>query len=136
MKTKIFALLMILSLFAAPVLAEEPPPAEKAEAPAEKAEGEKADDWKIGEKLDGENITKLITKFAEASQQKGSFWRNPSLWEAIWLLILIILGAIASYFGWKKKKWGKVIVAIQTAVSTIYLEWVRDAKVKAKAGAA
>jgi len=124
------------------LLAEEPPaaekPADKPEAkPAEKtdekpAEGDKDYDWKIGEKLDGDAITKLFELVSEAASQKGSFWRNPALWELALMVVLLVLGALAAHFGWKKKKWGKIIVAIQTAVQTIYMEWVRDAKIKAK----
>jgi hypothetical protein len=127
---------ILLAFILAPapkLLAEEPPPAEKVEAPAEKkAEAVPEKEYDIGKKLDGETVTKLITLISEAATQKGSFWRNPSLWEAIWLIVLLILGALAAYFGWKKRKWGKIIVAIQKAVNTIYIEWVREAKLKAK----
>lgn len=134
MKNLKIPLLMII-LFAfilAPMsvlLAEEPAPA----SPVEKADEPKADeDADIGKKLDGDTITELITLISEAATQKGSFWRNPSLWEAIWLIALLILGVLAVHFGWKKKKWGKILAAIQKAVSTIYIEWVREAKLKAK----
>ncbi len=139
----LMALLLAFILAPAPMLlAEELPPvgeieapAEKIEAPAEKeaeAVAEPEKEYDIGKKLDGDTITQLITLISEAATQKGSFWRNPSLWEAFWLAILLILGALATYFGWKKKKWGKIIVSIQTAVNTIYVEWVREAKLKAK----
>jgi len=106
-------------------------------APAEKADvvpAEKADDWEIGKDLDGETITKILTNLAEAAQQKGSFWRNPSLWEAVWLIILVVLGFLAAKFGWKKKKWGKIIQAVEKAVNTTYVEFVREAKLKQGSG--
>jgi len=139
---KFFALIIALLLFVTPVLAEEPaaaPPADKpaAEAPAEKPaadDAKKTDDWKIGKDLDGETITKIITDLAEASKQKGSFWRNPSLWEAVWLIVLVVLGFLATKFGWKKKKWGKIIQSVEKAVNTIYVEFVREAKLKNEDG--
>jgi len=138
MKLKALSLLFVLSLLAMPVLAQEAPavppvdkptieaPADKADVPAEKTEA----DWKIGKDLDGETITAILTNLAEAAQQKGSFWRNPSLWEAIWLVVLVVLGFLAAKFGWKKKKWGKIIQAVEKAVNTTYVEFIREAKLK------
>jgi hypothetical protein len=115
---------------------EEPPKAEeKAEEPKkEEKEEKKAEeyDWKIGEKLDGKTVTKIITDVVEATKQKGSFWRNPALWEVVFTVVMIVLGILAAKFGWKKKKWGKIIQAVEKAVTTIYVEFVREAKLKNK----
>lgn len=145
MKSK-FALVLIpllfaFYLFATPcilpsTLGEESPADEKSDENSEKPSDKKKEDydWKIGKDLDGETITKVITDLAEAAQQKGSFWRNPSLWEAVWLVVLVVLGFLAAKFGWKKKKWGKVIQAVEKAVNTIYIEFVREAKLKNEDG--
>lgn len=109
---------------------EEPPKIEeKAEKPAEKKEEY---DWKIGEKLDAKTVTKIVSDAVAASQQKGSFWRNPALWEVVFTIVMIVVGFIAAKLGWKKKKWGKIIQAVEKAVNTIYVEFIREAKLKAK----
>ena len=131
--------LLVAFCFAPMAIAEEPPPAdkpkaeEKADKPAdvEKKEGEEYD-WKIGEKITGEFITNLVENIVSATQQKGSFWRNPALWEVVLAIVLAILGIVAAKLGWNKKKWGHIIKVVQSNVQTVYMNWVREAKVKAK----
>ena len=113
------------------VCAEEPAAEQPAERAEEPAKGEDHD-WKIGEELDGETLTKIITAAAAAAQQKGSFWRNPALWEVVMTILLVVLGSVAGYFGWKKKKWGKIIQAVEKGVNTVYVEFVREAKLRNK----
>lgn len=141
MKTKMLLFLLPLLLIASPlyttVLAEEPVKAEapaepEAKAPEVKAEPVKAaeHDWKIGDKITPELIAELVANVFAATQQKGSFWLNPALWEVVFTIVMIILGILAAKFGWNKAKWGKIIKAVETAVHTVYTEFIREAKLK------
>lgn len=143
MKTKILLFLLPLLLIASPiyttVLAEEPAKAEVPAAPEAKAPEAKAAepaktaeeyDWKIGEKITPEKVAEIVANAIAAAGQKGSFWLNPSLWEVVFTIVMIILGILATKFGWDKAKWGKVIKAVETAVRTVYVELVREAKLK------
>jgi Sec-independent protein translocase protein TatA len=112
---------------AAPAQPEAKAPAAKAEEPAKKAEDY---DWKIGDKVTPEKIAEIVANAIAAAGQKGSFWLNPSLWEVIFTIVMIIIGILATKFGWDKAKWGKIIKAVETAVRTVYIEFVREAKLK------
>jgi Sec-independent protein translocase protein TatA len=140
--TLIFTFLAVFALVGlAPALAEEPaekPPTAKTEK-ATDTKTEKTTDTKkedtdedIGQKLDSETVGELIANAIAASQNKGSFWRNPALWEVVFTIIMLILGFLAAKFGWNKKKWGKIIKSVEKAVNTVYVEFVREAKLKAK----
>jgi len=146
--TLFFAFLAVFTFVGlSPALAEdkpaEKPPVEKpadnkAEKPAddkaEKPADEKKDEynWDIGEKLDSKTVGKIISEAIAASQNKGSFWRNPALWEVVFTIVMLVLGFLAAKFGWNKKKWGKIIKAVEKAVNTVYVEFVREAKLKQK----
>jgi Sec-independent protein translocase protein TatA len=142
MKTKniLFLLPLILcaSLTFSPVLAEEPaapvpaaqPEAKAPEAKAEPAKAAEDYDWKIGEKITPEKIAEIVANAIAASGQKGSFWLNPSLWEVVFTIVMLILGVLATKFGWDKAKWGKIIKSVETAVNTVYVEFIREAKLK------
>ena len=138
MKAKIFALLLVLTLFVSPILAEEPiatPPADQpaAAAPANKpADGAELPPGEMEGKLDSDTITKLMADIVAAAGQKGSFWRNPGLFDLVFTLLTVILGALAVHFGLRKKKWWKIIQAVEKAVNTVYVEFIRDLKLKNK----
>jgi hypothetical protein len=142
MKFKPFiAIAAIVAIFAFPVCLfaqEQPaaPAAAPAVAPEAKAEV-KADapkDAKIGKELDQETIANLIQLIGEAAKQKGSFWLNPSLWEIGFTILLLVLGAIATKYGWDQKSWGNIIKIISQAVSEVEREFIREAKAKSADG--
>lgn len=122
----LFSIAFLVAIFTAlPVCAQEAPPAEKVEAPAEPATADEP-------KLDADTVEKMMQDLFSALQQKGSFWRNPGLFDLVFTLLTIIIGAIATKYGLDKKKWWKIIKAVEKAVQTVYVEFIRDLKLKNK----
>jgi hypothetical protein len=122
MKAKILVLLITLMLFAAPVLAEEPPaaPAEKpaVEAPVEKAEVPAA---------------APVEKASEAAKDEpkddtaSNIW-NPSWWEIVGAILALIWGVIVTKTKLKDGKNKKITMAFEAAVQDTYTEFIRELK--------
>jgi len=133
-------LISLLALLCIPVpalLAQDAPPAdapaEKVEKPADEKSAAEAE-VEIGKKLDADTVTEIVTDVVKAIGAGKDFWRTPSFWEAIWLVVLVVLGLLAAHFGWKKKKWAKIIQAVEKGVNTVYVEFIREAKATAADG--
>lgn len=110
---------------------DQPAAAPEAKAdPKPEAKAEPAKDTKIGKELDQETIANLIQLIGEASKQKGSFWLNPSLWEIVFTIIMLILGFFAAKYKWDQKSWGSALKIVEQAVNEVYREFIREAKAK------
>lgn len=111
-------LLLVINLLCHPTIlwGEEPPPAEKVEAPAEtKAEAPAA--------------KKEAEKPAEdpKEEEASKIW-NPSLWEIVGGIIVLIWGVIVAKLKLKEGKKKKITMAFEAAVQDTYTDFVRDLK--------
>lgn len=133
----LFALMFGPPLLMPSLYGEETPKAEgKAESKdeAKKEEKSEGEEEVIGKKVDADLVKEIVTNAVEASKQKGSFWRNPALWEVIMAIIAAIVGFFAAKYKWTKQKWGKIIKSAEVAINTVYREFIREAKARNEDG--
>jgi len=112
-------LLIAINLLCHPTIlwGEEPPPAEKVEAPAEtKAEAPAA-----------EKPAEEPKEESKGDEEASKLW-NPSLWEIIGGLIALIWGFIVAWLKLKEGKKKKITMAFEAAVQDTYQEYIKPLK--------
>jgi hypothetical protein len=122
-------LLFAFYLFATPglipiTLGEEPPAAEQ---PADKPEAKPAD--KAADTAEAKPAEKAEEKADEKKEDDAAsgIW-NPSLWEVVGSIIVIIWGLIVAKFKLKEGKKKTITQAFEAAVQDTYTEFVRGLK--------